>query len=86
MIQQWKFHFNTLYKEDEKIEDKKLNQMLNNLIFESKFKKYPIIKILNLMQKDLSLFETVIVSANDTLAIYFKRKYLFHIQKKQFNW
>ena len=35
------------------------------------------------MQKDLSLFETVIVSANDTLVdLFLKRKYLFSIYKK----
>ena len=58
--------------------------MLNNLIFEKvNLKKYPMIKILNYMQKDLSLFETVIVSANDTLVDLFLKKKIsfFYIQK-----
>ena len=78
--------FNTLYEENEKkLKTKKIKiKMLNNLIFqEVNIKKYPIIKILNYMQKDLSLFETVIVSANDTLVdLFLKKKISFlSIQK-----
>ena len=78
--------FNTIYEEDEKkLKTKKIKtQWLNNLIFEKvNLKKYPIIKILNFMQKDLSLFETVIVSANDTLVDLFLKKKIsfFYIQK-----
>ena len=78
--------FNTLYQENEKkFHSKKIKtKLLNNLIFEKvNVKKYPIIKILNYMQKDFSLFETVIVSANDTLVNLFLKKKIsfFYIQK-----
>ena len=36
--------------------------------------KFPVIKILNLLPKNLSLFETVLVSANDKLVELFMQK------------
>ena len=59
-----------------KIKSKKLNlKTLNNLDFNSiNTKKYPLINLLNYLPKSHSLFETVIVSANDTLANLFLDK------------
>ena len=62
--------FNTLYfNSDKKISSKHLDfNKLNNLNFSNiDNKKYPIVKILNFLKEKQSLFETVIVSANDTL-------------------
>ena len=48
---------------------------LNNLNFsEVSLKRYPIVKILNLLPNKLSLYETVIVSANDFLVELFLNK------------
>ena len=90
--------FNSLYKDNEKkIKTKKLNfSIINNLDFKKvDLKKFPIIKILNKLPHNDSLFETVIVSANDTLVNMFIDKkinfldissYLLKIIKKpEFN-
>ena len=60
---------NTLYSNDKKIITKKLDlKTLNNLSFNSiNFKKFPVVKILNLLSSKSSLFETAIVAANDEL-------------------
>ena len=66
--------FNTLYQDsNKKLKTNKLNiKKLNNLNFNYiNKKKFPIINILNLIPKKLSLFETVIVSANDLLVELF---------------
>ena len=66
--------FNTLYQDsNKKLKTNKLNiKKLNNLNFNYvDKKKFPIINILNLIPKKLSLFETVIVSANDLLVELF---------------
>ena len=79
---------------------KKLNKInikaLNNLELDSvNLKKFPIVKILKMMPNKNSLFETVIVSANDALVDIFlqkkikfteisKKLFLF-IKKKEFN-
>ena len=48
---------------------------LNNLNFEKvNFSRYPMVKILKLLPKKHSLFETVIVSANDTFVNLFLQK------------
>ena len=79
--------FNTLYKNDnynfkfEKIDFDKLNK----LNFQSiNFKKFPINIILNHIPENDSLFETVLVTANDTLVdLFLKRKISFYdIYKK----
>ena len=66
--------FNTLYKNDiKKFNSKKLDiQKLNNLDFrEIDKKKFPSINILKHVSKKISLYETVIVSANDLLVQFF---------------
>ena len=66
--------FNTLFfNENEKLLSKELNiKNLNNLNFNEVDKiKYPMINILNFLPKKHSLFETLIVSANDTLVELF---------------
>jgi 1-deoxy-D-xylulose-5-phosphate reductoisomerase len=89
--------FNSLYHEENfKIKSKNLNfEILNNLeLKKANIKRYPSIKILNnLINKD-SLFETVIVSANDKLVdLFLKNKITFNeisiillkfIKKKEF--
>ena len=81
--------FNTLYSNsDKKLKSKKVNiNLLNNLNFnEIDIKRYPMIKLLNLLPNKSSLFETVIVSANDTLVeLFLNHKIKFtDIQKKLF--
>ena len=50
-------------------------EKLNNLNFsEVSLKRYPIVKILNLLPNKISLYETVIVSANDFLVELFLNK------------
>ena len=82
--------FNTLYSNDnKKLKSKKIDiDKLNNLNFKKiNTKRYPMIRLLNLLPSKHSLFETVIVSANDTLVQQFldnKIKFT-DIQKKLFN-
>ncbi len=66
--------FNTLYQNsNKKLMSKKLNiRKLNNLNFKNIDKKrFPIVNILNYVSKKSSLYETVIVSANDSLVDLF---------------
>ncbi len=81
--------FNTIYLNNEKkIKTQKINiKTLNSLYFdEINIEKYPMIKLLNYLPKRHSLFETVVVSANDTFVdLFLKRKIKFlDIQKKLF--
>ena len=81
--------FNTLNSNnDKKIITKSINyKNLNNLNFKSvSLKRYPMVKMLKFLPDKLSLYETVIVSANDTLVdLYLKKKIKFiQIQKKLF--
>ena len=71
--------FNTIYKNGDFL--KKSNNLnidkLNSLNFnkELSLKKFPSIKVLKHIPKKISLFETVVVSANDTLVkLYLDRK------------
>ena len=85
--------FNTLYQNNsKKLNSKKLDiTKLNNLNFRNiDRKKFPVIKILNHVSKRFSLYETVIVSANDSLVELFLEgkikfldisKYLYKIVK-----
>ena len=69
--------FNSLYPNHEKkIFSKKIDfNILNNLRFEKvDQKKFPVIKILEILPKKNSLFETVIVATNDTLVKMFIEK------------
>ena len=87
--------FNTLYADmNKKLNSKKIDiTTLNNLNFKKiNRKRYPITKLLDILPIDQSLFETVIVSANDTLVELFLdnkikftdiQKKLFHIVKKK---
>ena len=81
--------FNTLFFNTNKtIESKKIDiNLLNDLSFNKVDpKKYPMIKVLNLLPKKNSLYETVIVAANDTLVDLFLKKEIkfIEIQKKLF--
>ena len=81
--------FNTLFFNSSKIiKKKKLNfKLLNKLDFNKiDAKRYPMIKILNYLSNKHSLFETVIVSANDALVeLYLRRQIKFtDIQKQLF--
>ena len=74
--------FNSLY-ENKKLNNKissKINlDLLNNLKFQKiPNDKFPIYKIINLLPKTDSLFETILVSANDTLVdLFLSNKILF---------
>ena len=69
--------FNTLYHDKiKKFPTKNIDyKILNNLNFTKINKqRFPMVKILNLLPNRYSLFETVIVSANDTLVELFLKK------------
>ena len=74
--------FNTLYSDKiKKIKSKNLNiNLMNNLNFDKVSpKRYPMIKLLDILPKKSSLFETIIVSANDTLVqLYLQKKIKFN--------
>ena len=81
--------FNTLYHNKiKKFPTKNIDyKILNNLNFtEINKQRFPMVKILNLLPTRNSLFETVIVSANDTLVELFLKKAIrfTDIQKKLF--
>ncbi len=81
--------FNTIYLNSSKsFKTMDVNiSSLNNLNFSNvNLKRYPIIKLLNLLPKKLSLFETIIVSANDTFVEMFLNKKIkfIDIQKNLF--
>ena len=82
--------FNTLYTDtSNKIKSNKINlQKLNNLNLKNvNYKRFPMVKLLKLLPKSHSLFETVIVSANDALVeLFLDNKIKFvDIQKKLFS-
>ena len=69
--------FNTLFFEKNfKYKTKNINlNLLNDLSFDNvNLKRYPMVKILKLLPIKNSLFETVVVSANDTLVNLFLEK------------
>ena len=69
--------FNSLYENDvKKIKTKNLDfSKINNLNLKSiDLKKFPVVKILNNLPNRNSLYETVIVSANDSLVKLFLNK------------
>ena len=81
--------FNTLFHNESKIlKSKKIDiTTLNNLNFEfPNLKQYPMLKILKLLPAKNSLFETVMVSANDTFVnLFLDKKIAFiDIQKELF--
>ena len=83
--------FNSIYSEiSKKIKNNNINlSYLNNLnLSKPNIKRFPILKIIKLIPKNISLFETVIITANDELVSYFLKgkinyldiqKYLFKI-------
>ena len=82
--------FNTIYSDfSKKIKSSELNlKNLNDLNLEkANIKRYPMIKLLNLLPSKHSLFETIIVSANDVLVqLFLNNKIKFiDIQKKLFS-
>ena len=81
--------FNTLYQNDnhdfkfEKVDFDKLNKLNFQNI---NFKKFPINLILRQIPKNDSLFETVLITANDTLVdLFLKRKISFYEIYKNLN-
>tara|TARA_B100000795_G_scaffold265905_1_gene248364 strand:- start:131 stop:1297 length:1167 start_codon:yes stop_codon:yes gene_type:complete len=69
--------FNSLYEnEEKKIYSKKLDfDIINNLNFEKiNLKKFPVVDILKKLPNNHSLYETIVVSANDTLVNMFLNK------------
>ena len=81
--------FNTLYQNKLNfIKTKKIDlNILNNLNFKKiDFKKFPLVKILKKIPQKNSLFETILISANDELvSLYLKKLISFNdIQKKLF--
>ena len=69
--------FNTLYQKNEiKIKTKKINfKILNELNFDSvNLKKFPVMRLIKDLPNKDSLFETILVSANDTLVENFLNK------------
>jgi 1-deoxy-D-xylulose-5-phosphate reductoisomerase len=69
--------FNSLqFKKKNYINSKKLDfSIINNLDFQNiNLKKFPLVKILKLIPKKHSLFETLVVSANDVLVENFLQK------------
>ena len=72
--------FNTLYENKEYISLKKIDLLkLNKLnLEEPNIKKFPLIKILNRLPKNFSLYNTILVSTNDTLVeLFLKNKIKF---------
>ncbi len=83
--------YNTIYTHSKKsiIKTSKIDlDKLNNLQLKNiNIKKFPVIKILNLLPKYNSLFETIVVSANDQIVnLYLNKKLTFtDISKKLLN-
>ena len=81
--------FNSLYSSNNFINSKKLNlKILNNLSFkEINYKRFSVIKIINKLPKNSSLFETILVSINDKLVeLFLANKIKFtDISKKMHN-
>ena len=82
--------FNTLYaNENVKLMSKKIDiALLNDLNFKKiNSTRYPMIKLLDLLPNKTSLFETIIVSANDTLVELFLNNNIkfIDIHKRLFN-
>ncbi len=81
--------FNSLYSSNNFMNSKKLNlKILNNLEFkEINYKRFSVIKILNKLPENSSLFETILVSINDKLVeLFLANKIKFtDIPKKMHN-
>ena len=82
--------FNTIFFDsNKKLKSKKVNfKLLNDLKFKKvNLKRYPMVKLFKYLPEKQSLFETIIVSANDILVeLFLKKKIKFtDIQKKLFH-
>ena len=81
--------FNSLYSSNNFMNSKKLNlKILNNLEFkEINYKRFSVIKILDKLPENSSLFETILVSINDKLVeLFLANKIKFtDIPKKMHN-
>tara|TARA_Y100000389_G_scaffold200777_1_gene241948 strand:+ start:697 stop:1857 length:1161 start_codon:yes stop_codon:yes gene_type:complete len=81
--------FNTLYQKNEKkFNTKKIDMKKLSFLDFAKvdFKRFPLVKIINFLPNKNSLFETVLVSANDSLVnLFLKKKIEYNdISKKLF--
>ena len=81
--------FNTIFFDrNKKLKSKKINlKILNDLKFKKvNLKRYPMVKLFKYLPEKQSLFETIIVSANDKLVeLFLEKKIKFtDIQKKLF--
>ena len=81
--------FNTIFFDsNKKLKSKKVNfKLLNDLKFKKvNLKRYPMVKLFKYLPEKQSLFETIIVSANDKLVeLFLAKKIKFtDIQKKLF--
>ena len=75
---------NSIFEDEQfKIKNSKLNFLfMNNLNFKKLSKKFPVINLLKLIPNTISLFETVLTSANDELVdLYLKDKRLMIYKK-----
>ena len=81
--------FNSIYqKKIKKIKTKKINiNLLNNLTLKKvNLTRYPSLKVLNKINNNNTLFETVLISANDELVdLYIKNKIKFYDINKKLN-
>ena len=79
--------FNSLYPNSErKIKSKKLNiNVINNLNLQKiDHKRFPVVKILKKLPSNYSLFETIIVAANDRLVKLFLEKKITYLDISKF--
>ena len=70
-------HNSIYYNENKKLQTKEINlKLLNKLDFQTiDFKKFPLVKILDILPIKDSLFETVLISINDFfVSMYLKKK------------
>lgn len=69
-------HNSIYFDKNKKIKNKELNfKTLNNLNFQSvNIKKFPLIKILNILPAKDTLFETVLITINDYFVSFFLKK------------
>ena len=78
--------FNSIYlNTDKSIKSRKIDiEKLNNLNLKKiNIKKFPLLKILNLIPEKNTLFETIVVSANDELVNLFLKKKINYSQFQQ---
>ena len=79
--------FNTIYSENSrKLKNNSINlSYLNNLnLSKPDIKRFPILKIINLIPKNISLFETVIIAVNDELVNSFLKKKISFLDMQKY--